>query len=960
MPDWKKEIRERLERLRFGSTREAEIVEELAQYLEDCYEELLAGGMTKENALRKTLDQLDESDLLARELKKIERPVSDEPVVLGARRINLWSDLLRDLRFGMRMLLKGKGFTIVAVLSLALGIGANTALFSVADAVLLRTLPVSEPERLVLFEWQAGLTFRTSGMSGTSITSNPPDTRGLSLFRYEVFEKMRQTRAAAPESPLSDFFAFAPIQEVNAVVGDQAEIIKGQVVSGGYYAGLSVQPVFGHLITDEDDKRGAAPVVVLSHQFWQERFGADPAVIGQQLKLNKESFTIIGVTPPTFTGTLQVGYYPAATVPIACEPLLLGERSRLGTANKPGSWWLNLMGRLKPGATYVQARDSLNGAFQTVSLEVMPPPLKANQPAQLEPKDYPRLVAQSGSRGMLDRRRAYAPTIYGLFIVVALVLLIACANVANLLLARAAMRSAEISVRLAVGAGRWRLVRQLLTESVLLAVLGGAVGVLFAFWGKSALVALTDKVTGILPSDVDLSMNWRVLAFTLAVSLLTGVLFGLAPAWRATSQDLATSLKQSRRTTGAMSRLGKGLIVAQVALSLLLLVGAGLFIRTLYNLQRVNLGFNQENLLLFKLQPPQDGYEDERLLQFYQQLFARLDDRPGVRAATFGRIPLIAKDICCWGDSFLLPGENEMTAAQHVTYRQTARENYFATMEIPLLRGRGFTAQDDQRAPRIAIVNQTFAREFFPDEDALGKRVTFIYGKREVEIEIVGVVADTKYEEQREEFKPLLYTPWQQEGGEIGEMYFALRTAGEPTALAATVRQVVRELDSNLPVTEVITQTARVQATLGEERLSARFLSFFGALALLLAAIGLSGVLAYSVAQRTNEIGIRMALGAQATNVLRLIVWQGMRLVLLGLCVGALIGYGLKRLLASQYFAEDAWQRRMAEQLYGVTGTDPLTLFVIATVLTLVALGACWLPARKAAQVDPLEALRYE
>ena len=289
------------------------------------------------------------------------------------------------------------------------------------------------------------------------------------------------------------------------------------------------------------------------------------------------------------------------------------------------------MGRLKPGATYEQARDSLNGTFQAAALEVMPPPRKANEPAQLEPKDYPRLIAESGSRGMLDMRRRYSPTIYGLFIVVALVLLIACANVANLLLARAALRGAEISVRLAVGAGRWRLIRQLLTESVLLAALGGAVGVLFAFWGKSALLALTDKDTGFLPNGVDLSLNWRVLAFTLAVSLLTGVLFGLAPAWRATSLDLATSLKQSRRTTGAVSRLSKGLIVAQVALSLLLLVGAGLFIRTLYNLQRVNLGFNQENLLLFTLQPEQGGYKDERLLQFYQQLFARLD-QPARRA----------------------------------------------------------------------------------------------------------------------------------------------------------------------------------------------------------------------------------------------------------------------------------------------------------------------------------------
>jgi predicted permease len=467
---------------------------------------------------------------------------------------------------------------------------------------------------------------------------------------------------------------------------------------------------------------------------------------------------------------------------------------------------------------------------------------------------------------------------------------------------------------------------------------------------------LTDKDVGFLPNDVDIGLNWRALAFTFAVSLLTGALFGLAPAWRATNPNLATSLKQSRRTSGAVSRLSKGLIIAQVALSLLILVGAGLFIRTLYNLQRVDLGFNQENLLIFQLKPDQGGYKDERLFQFYQRLFDRLDNLPGVRGATFQRTALIANDNS--SNTFLLPGETEMTARGRGAGRQTARENYFKMMEIPLLRGRDFNEQDDQSAPYVAIVNQTFARRYFPDEDALGKRVKFIITKREVEI--VGVVADTKYTRQREEPRPLLYTPWRQEGEIIGGMHFALRTTGEPTALAASVRQVVRELDNNLPVTDVTTQTARSQATLGQERLYARLLSFFGVLALLLAAIGISGVLAYSVAQRTNEIGIRMALGAQPADVLRLVISQGMKLVLLGLAVGALGGYALKRLLATQYFASGAWQRQITGRLYGVEGTDPATFAVIASLLALVALLACWLPARKAAQVDPLDALRHD
>ena len=920
---------------------EDDLAAEIQSHLEMQIEDLVRQGMSPEEAHYLALRKFGGVE----QVKETYREQGSLPQVE-----TFW----RDARYGFRMLRRNPGITAVAIISLALGIGANTALFSAVYAVLIKPLPVENPERLVLFEWQSGRPFRVSGMSGTSNVEVPAGRRGLSLFRYDVFEQMRETQTAATQSPLSDLFAFGPMPELTAKVGDEPEIVNGQVVTGDYYTGLRVQPSLGRVINAEDDHPGTAPVVVLSHRFWQNRFAANPGVIGQQLKLNQQSFTIIGVTPPDFNGTLQVGYEPAVTIPLAFEPLVQGERSRLGTASEPGVWWLNVMGRLNPGATHEQARESLNAAFQTAALAAMPPPSKSNQPVQLERRDYPQLITETGSRGMMDVRRSYASSIYGLFIVVALVLLIACTNLANLLLARAASRAPEIRVRLAVGAGRWRVLRQLLTESLLLAMLGGLFGVLVAFWGRGVLSALADKQSGLMPGGVELRVNWTVLAFTFAVSLLTGVLFGLAPAWRATSLDLGTALKRSSRTTAGVSRLSKALLVAQVAVSALLLTGAGLFIRTLYNLQHVELGFNPENLLVFKLQPEQAGYKDERLLRLYQQLFERLDHLPGVRVATFARVELLADDN--WFNDFLLPGETAATAAEHETMRQTVRENYFRTMEIPLVQGREFNAQDDNHAPAVAVINQTFMRKFFPNGEGLGKRVTL----NEREVEIVGVVADTKYRKQREDLQPLLYTPWQQEAADLGEMHFALRAAGDPNTLAAQVREVVHALDNNLPVTEIGTQSARAQTTLAQERLYARLFGFFGLVALALAGIGLFGVLAYSVSQRTKEIGVRMAFGARAAKVVVMVIWQGMKLVLVGLSVGSLIGFTFMRLLNSQYFGPDTWQQEMKQQLYGVTVSDPFTLLVVASLLTGVALIACWLPARRAAQVDPLVALRHE
>jgi predicted permease len=853
--------------------------------------------------------------------------------------------LWQDLRYGLRMMRKAPGFTAIAVLSLALGIGANTALFSLVDAVVLKSLSVKEPERLVVFNWQAGRAFRTTGIRGTFVPGGyAPGMRGSSSFKARIFETLHTQQAQDPQSPLSDLFAFAWLGDLNVVIDGQAETAKSQVVSGGYFAGLGVQPQLGRSITEEDDKSGATPVVVLSHQYWQERFAADKAIIGKQIHLNQVAFTVIGVAPPAFTGALQIGQRPALTVPIASEPLLNSERPMIDKPGKPAPWWLHIMGRLKPGATAEEARVSLDSTFQALALEIMPPPKNDKEPAQLEAKDYPSLITFPGNGGMWEMRSAYSPKLYLLFGIVGLVLLIACANVANLLLSRAALRAPEITVRLAVGAGRWRLIRQLLTESVLLSCVGGALGVLFALWGKDALAAMGGRGS-FLPAEIDYSLNWRVLGFTLLISLLTGILFGIAPAWRATSLDLTSSLKESARSASGVSRsrLSKGLVIVQVAISLVLLIGAGLFVRTLRNLQQVELGFNQENLLLFSLQPRSNGYKDDQLIPFYQQVFARLEALPERPAVTFAQFPLVAHFVN--NLSLILPGETAQSGVEHSTNKQVVRENYFQTMGIQLKRGRSFTEQDSQNTAKVAVISESLAQQFFPDEDPIGKFVGFdaaTAGK----VEIIGIVNDIKYNSQRDEKEPMIYTPWLQERTQIGDMSFALRTTGDPTALIASVRQVLNEVDSNLPVKDVKTQVMQTEETLAEERLYANMLGFFALLALLLAAIGLYGVMAYSVAQRTREIGIRMALGAQTGDVLRLVIWQGMRLVLVGIVIGAIGAYALKQLIVSQ--------------LYGVEAADPVTFALVGGLLTGIALFACWVPAWRASRVDPMIALRYE
>ena len=848
------------------------------------------------------------------------------------------ADLWQDLRYGARMLRTQKVVTIIAALSLALGIGANTALFSVVDAMLLRQLPVKEPERLVLFKTILPQGFRIGSYSG----SRDSDPNKITSFPYQSYQRMRDQ-----QSVVSDIFAFGKVG-LNVNADGQADVVSGQVVSGNYYAGLGVRPLLGRTITDDDDRAAAAPVTVLSFRYWRQRFGGDPAVIGKKINLNNVAFTVIGVTPPGFEGAMQIGSTLDVTIPIACEPQLLVERERSRMAV---TWRLLLMGRLKPGATAEQARAQLENAFhQSVLDHRAALQARGESLAALEPRDYPRLVVDPGGQGETGVRQRYKPSLYLLLGVVGIVLLIACVNVANLLLSRAASRASEIAVRLALGASRRRLIRQLLTESALLAALGGALGMLFALWINDGLLAVSDWGGQGLRA-LEPRLDWRALAFTMALSLLTGIIFGLAPAWRATKVDLAPSLKEGARSSNSASRslLSRGLVVLQVALSLALLVGAGLFVRTLLNLQSVEPGFNTRNLLLFNVQPTLAGYRGEKLAQLYQRLSERLEAVPGAQAVTFSRTRLLARSNS--DRRTYLPGaDGKVREGGSVNIHQT-RENFFEAMEIPLLAGRAFIRQDDERAPRVAIVNQAFARRCFPGENPLGKRFGF-YEKGVNEVEIIGLVKDSKYASQRQDVPPTAYFPWRQELSDMDGATFELRATGDPKTIAGAVRQVAREVDANLPLTDIRTQIEQADQTLAMERLFAKLLTLFGLLALQLASIGLFGVMAHAVSQRAHEIGIRMALGADRRDVLRMILRQGLALALIGVALGLAGAYALTRYLESRM--------NLSRMLYGVRLSDPLTHGVIAASLTLAALVACWIPARQATKVDPMIALRRE
>ncbi len=838
--------------------------------------------------------------------------------------------LWQDLRFGARMLFKNPGFTLIAALLLALGIGANTALFSVVDAVLLKMLPVKAPERLVL------LSHTGSGAQGDS-------------FSYGNYEHIRDH-----DQTLAGVLAYYPLRLTVSVDGQPEPATTGQLVTGSYYAVLGVNATLGRTIAPDDDRTpGAHPVCVISDGYWQRRFGRAPAVVGKTLHLSGFPFTVIGVTPPEFFGA-EVGASMDISVPLMMrEQVMPGMRPLAHDARN----WFRMMGRLRPEATLEQTQASLGLLYQQLVAErserlAGSPKGKHAGSAMLEDK----LIVAPGGKGLSAIRRQFSQSLFILMSVVALVLLIACANLAGLTLARAVTRRKEMAVRLALGAGRWRLARQLLTESLLLAGLGGALGLLVAWWGTRLLLSLLAR--GETPLHLSFSPNLRMLGFTAAVAALTGVLFGLAPAFLATRVELQSALKQDAPELsgrGARLSFGQVFVVAQVALSLLLLIGAGLFVRTLQQLQRVDTGFARENVLALKLEPVGSDSKwraRSRLTTFYGELLRRVESLPGVRSASLvAYSPMSPREWLVMGDGpesrsvVTVPGYTPQPGEEKYTHWMQVYPGSFATLGIPLLAGRDFGSRDDQQAPRVAVINESMARHFFGSENPIGRR----FGLPNGGVEIIGVAKDAKYRSLREQWRPMFYMPFAQPGSDRAQMTLIVRTTGEHTdvaPIAAVMQREARALDPGMPMFQVETLAAQLDASLAQERLVATLSSVFGLLALLLACIGLYGVMAYDVARRTPEIGIRLALGAQTGAVLRLALKQGMRLALLGVALGLAAAFALTRLLASL--------------LFGVSATDPLTFVAIALLLSFVALLACWMPARRATKVDPMVALRHE
>jgi len=825
--------------------------------------------------------------------------------------------LLQDLRYGLRMLAKNPGFTAVAVLSLALGIGAGTAVFSLVNAILLRSLPVPNPQELRVIRWTGDYVHMTSLNEPLATTSG--SRMSAHSVTHPAFLNLREQGAA-----LANIFGFQPLQDITARAKSEAFTTRGMMVSDNFFSGLGVHPFMGRLLNAEEDFKGSATSVVITYDWWERHLALDPGVLGQTVVLDGTGFTVVGVLPPEFSGVVP-GDPSEFYVPMAAQSQFLYR-----PITESYHWFVRLMARLRPGVSDTQLRATLDVAFAREAGAIM--------------KD-PRILMEPGRGGLAIDRNNYRKPLLLMLGVVGLVMLVECANLAGLSLARGATREHELAVRAAIGAGRWRLVRQSLTESLVLASLGGGFGVLVAMWGKTAISRLlAGSADGL---HYDLSLDLTVLSFSLATALVTGLLSGLLPALRAGRVDPLGGLKSHGALSAPRLRAGEVLVAAQVCLSLLLLTGAGLYLRTLVNLTHIDAGFNTESLLLFQLNPGGAGYDDvARRTTFYAQVQDSLSAIPGVRGATFLGYPLLNNT--GWSGWFFLPDRFADYREGMQSYRLTVGETFFATMGIPVLQGRGLSAADAEGAPEVVVVNETFAREYSPDRNPVGRTVHILmYDWR-----IVGVCRDAKYLNVKEAAPPTVYFPFRQISympsmrNNYRNAYFALRTALPPMALTTAARKAVAAIDPNVPLANITTQDAVRYRNINQERLLATLCGALAGLALLLSCIGLYGLMAYHVARRTREFAIRMALGASRRNIADPILREALLLAALGVAIGVPVALTLARFIKSQ--------------LYGVAPTDPVTLIGAGVLLIAVAVLAAWIPARRAAKVDPMAALRHE
>ncbi|HKS10239.1 MAG TPA: ABC transporter permease [Pyrinomonadaceae bacterium] len=835
--------------------------------------------------------------------------------------------LLKDIRYGFRGLLKRKGFAAIAVLTLALGIGANTAIFTLVNAVMLKSLPVSQPEQLVLFSDATG--------EGTSYEDSP-HVGEWKRFSYASYVYLHDHNQSFQDiSALRSGVSRLSVRRADTQ-GAAATRASGQLVSGNYFSVLGVGAARGRVLTTEDDKANAQPAAVLSNRYWEKELNSDPSVVGQTFVINGTNFTIVGITPPEFFGE-RVRRPPDIWLPLVFHPQIELRKSFLEDNQ---AYFLMLMGRLKPGVPMAQANATTNLALQQFLTEQAGSQLTEQRQRGIQ-NTYVTLV--EGKGGISGLRTIYSKPLDMLMAVVIMVLLIVCANVGSLLLARATARKAEISLRMALGANRWRIVRQLLTESMLLAAVGGVCGLLLAQWGVVILVNLVAK-----ESPLNTRPDAKVLAFTIGVSIFAGLLFGLIPALRASRTDLATAMKEKTRTRSRFGRMGlsSAMVVFQVGLSMVLLTGAGLFARSLLNLQSENVGFDRSNMLLFGIDPRLAGYKPAELASLYQQVLERLGSLPNVRAvsmATYSPMSGTQRS-----SSIEIPGYTPQPGEDVVVEDILTGPKYAETLGIPLLRGREIEARDTASGPRIAVVNETFANHFFKDQNPIGRTFTFDdETDGGASLEIVGVIADMKNQDAREKPIPAVYRPILQISDQAAfSVNVHLRTNGNASSFAGPARQVINSIDDKIPIYGVTTLEDQVQEQLRQDRLIAQLVSFFGALALILACIGLYGVMAHGVARRTSEIGIRMALGARGSNIAWMILRETLLLVVIGLAIGIPTALLAAKLISSQ--------------LFGLKAADPVALIGAAVVLTIVALVAGYVPARRASRVNPLSALRYE